>query len=64
VTMDKPSVVDKTAETFRDKVLRKCGESVEMKEKFFATFCMFPSVKKKGLAKCITTSSIRSASVT
>src|SRR6202043_1106521 len=36
--MDKPSVVDKTAETFRDKVLRKCGESVEMKEKFFAKY--------------------------
>ncbi len=38
MTMDKPSVVDKTAETFRDKVLRKCGESVEMKEKFFAKY--------------------------
>lgn len=30
-----PPVVDKTAETFRQKILRKCGESVEMKEKFF-----------------------------
>jgi D-sedoheptulose 7-phosphate isomerase len=28
-------VIDKTNETFRDKVIRKCGESVEMKEKFF-----------------------------
>ena len=27
--------VDKTTENFRDKVIRKCGESVEMKEKFF-----------------------------
>jgi D-sedoheptulose 7-phosphate isomerase len=27
--------VDKTTESFRDKVIRKCGESVEMKEKFF-----------------------------
>jgi D-sedoheptulose 7-phosphate isomerase len=32
--MDAP-VVDRMTESFRDKVLRKCGESVEMKEKFF-----------------------------
>ena len=25
----------KPAETFRDKILRKCAESVEMKQKFF-----------------------------
>jgi D-sedoheptulose 7-phosphate isomerase len=30
--------VDKSAESFRDKVLRKCGESVEMKEKFFQKY--------------------------
>ncbi|MDQ6623013.1 MAG: SIS domain-containing protein, partial [Verrucomicrobiota bacterium] len=29
------SVADKTAESFREKVLRKAGESIEMKEKFF-----------------------------
>ncbi|MFZ0503887.1 MAG: hypothetical protein WAM44_09260, partial [Chthoniobacterales bacterium] len=29
------TIVDKTTESFRDKVIRKCGESVEMKEKFF-----------------------------
>jgi D-sedoheptulose 7-phosphate isomerase len=28
-------VLDKTAESFRQKILRKCGESVEMKQKFF-----------------------------
>jgi D-sedoheptulose 7-phosphate isomerase len=28
-------VIDKAKESFRDKVIRKCGESVEMKEKFF-----------------------------
>lgn len=28
-------VLDKGNESFRDKVIRKCGESVEMKEKFF-----------------------------
>jgi D-sedoheptulose 7-phosphate isomerase len=30
--------VDKTTESFRDKVMRKCGESVEMKEKFFTKY--------------------------
>jgi D-sedoheptulose 7-phosphate isomerase len=30
--------IDKSAESFRDKVLRKCGESVEMKEKFFQKY--------------------------
>src|ERR1700747_1181715 len=28
-------VIDKANESFRDKVIRKCGESVEMKKKFF-----------------------------
>jgi D-sedoheptulose 7-phosphate isomerase len=27
--------LDKSSESFRDKILRKCGESVEMKQKFF-----------------------------
>jgi D-sedoheptulose 7-phosphate isomerase len=30
--------IDKITESFRDKVLRKCGESVEMKEKFFTKY--------------------------
>jgi len=30
--------IDKTAESFREKVIRKCGESVEMKEKFFTKY--------------------------
>ena len=30
--------IDKSTESFRDKILRKCGESVEMKEKFFAKY--------------------------
>lgn len=34
-TIDK---IDKSAESFREKVLRKCGESVEMKEKFFQKY--------------------------
>jgi D-sedoheptulose 7-phosphate isomerase len=32
------SAIDKTTESFRDKVIRKCGESVEMKEKFFTKY--------------------------
>ena len=32
------SKINKSAESFRDKVMRKCGESVEMKEKFFAKY--------------------------
>jgi D-sedoheptulose 7-phosphate isomerase len=31
-------VLEKSTETFRDKILRKCGESVEMKEKFFSKY--------------------------
>ncbi len=30
--------VDKTSESLHDKVLRKCGESMEMKEKFFTKY--------------------------
>ena len=30
--------IDKPNESFRDKILRKCGESVEMKEKFFEKY--------------------------
>lgn len=30
--------IDKSAETFAEKIQRKCGESVEMKEKFFAKY--------------------------
>src|SRR6516225_12447029 len=29
------TAIDKSMESFRDKILRKCGESVEMKQKFF-----------------------------
>ena len=30
--------IDKSTESFRDKILRKCSESVEMKEKFFEKY--------------------------
>ena len=38
--MENPAAVaiDKTAEPFRAKVLRKCGESVEMKQRFFEQY--------------------------
>ncbi|HEY2082137.1 MAG TPA: SIS domain-containing protein [Verrucomicrobiae bacterium] len=32
------SVVEKPAETYRAKIMRKCGESMEMKEKFFSKY--------------------------
>jgi D-sedoheptulose 7-phosphate isomerase len=32
------SAIDKLTEPFRDKILRKCGESVEMKQKFFEQY--------------------------
>jgi D-sedoheptulose 7-phosphate isomerase len=32
------TVIDKARESFRDKVIRKCGESIEMKEKFFTKY--------------------------
>jgi len=32
------TTVDRATESYRDKILRKCGESVEMKEKFFNTY--------------------------
>lgn len=36
--MNQTVVVDKAAESFRDKIHRKCGESMEMKEKFFSKY--------------------------
>jgi D-sedoheptulose 7-phosphate isomerase len=36
--MKTESVIEKPAETYRDKILRKCGESVEMKQRFFEQY--------------------------
>ncbi|HEX3718467.1 MAG TPA: SIS domain-containing protein [Verrucomicrobiae bacterium] len=36
--MSESAIADRSAETFREKILRKCGESVEMKEKFFSKY--------------------------
>jgi D-sedoheptulose 7-phosphate isomerase len=36
--MNHTPMVEKPAEEYREKILRKCGESVEMKEKFFSKY--------------------------
>jgi D-sedoheptulose 7-phosphate isomerase len=36
--MNATTLVEKSSESYRDKILRKCGESVEMKEKFFSKY--------------------------
>src|SRR5215472_14864454 len=38
MTVQTPSNLDKASETFREKIQRKCGESVEMKQRFFTTY--------------------------
>ena len=43
--------IDKLAEPFRDKILRKCGESVEMKEKFFEKYAAEIEALSKDMAE-------------
>jgi len=43
--------VDKQTESFRDKILRKCGESVEMKQKFFTTYAQQIEVMSREMAQ-------------
>jgi D-sedoheptulose 7-phosphate isomerase len=43
--------IDKTTESFRDKVVRKCGESVEMKEKFFTKYAESIEVMSRAMAE-------------
>src|ERR1043166_6104979 len=38
LNMNANALIDKTTDSYRDKILRKCGESVEMKEKFFSKY--------------------------
>jgi D-sedoheptulose 7-phosphate isomerase len=45
------NTIDKTTETFRDKVVRKCGESVEMKEKFFTKYAESLEVMSRAMAE-------------
>ena len=42
---------DKTPESFRDKVIRKCGESVEMKEKFFTKYAESLEMMSRSMAE-------------
>ncbi len=41
---------DRLTENFRDKILRKCGESVEMKEKFFSKYADSLEAMSRALA--------------
>lgn len=45
------SVVDKSSENFRAKVLRKCGESIEMKQKFFEKYAEQIEALSRDMAK-------------
>jgi D-sedoheptulose 7-phosphate isomerase len=42
--------VDKMTESFREKVIRKCGESMEMKEKFFTKYAESLEAMSRALA--------------
>jgi D-sedoheptulose 7-phosphate isomerase len=45
------ATVDKMAESFRDKVIRKCGESIEMKEKFFSRYAELLETMSRTMAE-------------
>ncbi len=47
-------VLDRTTETYRDKILRKCGESMEMKEKFFTKYAESTEAMAKDMAERFT----------
>ena len=44
-------LVEKSTESYRDKILRKCGESVEMKEKFFSKYAEQIEAMAKDMAE-------------
>ena len=48
--MSTTTSVDKTTESFRDKVIRKCEESVEMKQKFFSKYAEPLEVMSRSMA--------------
>jgi D-sedoheptulose 7-phosphate isomerase len=45
------ATIDKTVESFRDKVIRKCGESIEMKEKFFSRYAELLETMSRAMAE-------------
>ena len=49
--MNATTLVEKSTESYRDKILRKCGESVEMKEKFFSKYAEQIEVMAKDMAE-------------
>ena len=51
VTTTTANKIDKSTESFRDKVMRKCGESIEMKEKFFIKYADQIEELSKEMAK-------------
>jgi D-sedoheptulose 7-phosphate isomerase len=51
-TQPSAPVLDKTKESFRDKVIRKCGESIEMKEKFFHHYAEPLETMSRAMAEC------------
>ena len=51
VSASSNATIDKLAEPFRDKILRKCGESVEMKEKFFEKYAAEIEALSKDMAE-------------
>jgi D-sedoheptulose 7-phosphate isomerase len=49
--MNASAVVEKSTESYRDKILRKCGESVEMKQKFFSNYTEQIEAMSKDMAE-------------
>jgi len=43
--------LEKAAETFREKIMRKCGESMEMKEKFFSKYAEQIEIMARDMAE-------------
>jgi D-sedoheptulose 7-phosphate isomerase len=50
-THQSATVLDKTTESFCEKVIRKCGESVEMKQKFFTKYAEPLEAMSRAMAK-------------
>jgi D-sedoheptulose 7-phosphate isomerase len=50
-THQSEAAIDKTTESFRDKVIRKCGESIEMKEKFFTKYAESLEAMSRAMAE-------------
>jgi len=49
--MSTSTLVEKSSESYREKILRKCGESVEMKEQFFSKYAEKIEAMAKDMAE-------------